>query len=125
MSLTSKKADRTHTTKQGCSACSMQLALASSLPKVSTIEQERRVDSSWSHVTSWECPSCGAHYITSITMSNLRVREKPTSQTMRSARSACTTAASLIRAMLCDIFSASLLTEQEQSILREKNDTDS
>ena len=126
MSLASKKQGKPSSSRKTCGTCSTMVALAASLPKASLSGKPQSVEeSNFSRVTSWECCACGANYITLTTMSSIRVKEKPTIPMMHSARLECMRGARIMREMLCAIFLPSLLSEQEQNILREKNDTDS
>src|SRR5687768_5694092 len=82
----SKEQDKQNSQKENCGSCLSQLALAISLQSDSSFAKDKGMDSFSTAVISWECAACGQKYVTAFIVSNLQVRESPSSQTLNFAR---------------------------------------
>ena len=101
----------------GCSECSNQFLLHTSLPKALSTDPafHREIDSSWYRGIYWECQKCGASYETVTIVCNRLVQEKVSMQTPSYRRWVYGFLAMFMQTMLQDIYSISSRSDKEDN----------
>lgn len=107
--------DNINSVLMGCGDCSKEYALFTSLPNPSSSDSSKGMASSSTRVICWECPNCGANYMTLISTSNLRLSGRATTRTINFAMQAFTSAVDHMRTMLSGICYTGRHSEEDQN----------